>query len=222
MDYKNLLQVAEYLEGFEKEHPLKDFSMEDFCYWMLEKVTLKPQSYQEMNIPSTASVEQQSPDVQISILIGRMAKYARVYSKKVLNHTQLSGLDDYGFMATLMFRESMTKSELTHYNLMDSITSGADIIKRLLKEMYIEEFDDPADKRSKRVRMTPKGRSTMFQVFSEMNTVSDIITGNLQNHEKWYLLQLLKKLDVLHHSIYHCDRKEELETIRNKYIIDNS
>jgi DNA-binding MarR family transcriptional regulator len=152
-------------------------------------------------------------------MIGRMGKYARVYTKKILAKTKLSGLDDYGFMATLMFRESMTKSELTHHNLMESVTSGADIIKRLVKHGYVEEFDDEDDKRSRRVRITQVGKLLMFKIFEEMDTVSSIITGNLTGDEKLFLLHYLNKLDNLHTDIYNNDRKAELEAIKMKYII---
>ncbi|HAM99651.1 MAG TPA: hypothetical protein DCQ26_13670 [Marinilabiliales bacterium] len=218
MIYKNLLELVQYLELFENEKVDQPFRIEDFSYWLMEKVSSKPRSLEDMASYEKDSIAMQPPDVQISILIGRMSKYARVYAKKILSHTKLSGLDDYAFMATLMFRESMTKTGLTHYNLMDSITSGADIIKRLLKENYIEEFDDPIDKRSKRVRITTQGKAVMFQVFSEMEIVSAITTGNLDNNEKLHLLGSLKKLDHLHKNIYDDDRKEELQTIKNKYI----
>lgn len=218
MIYNNLLDVAKYLEEYEKQNHNETFDIELFSYWLSDKLSKKPRTYSSIDKIDKENVTQQSLDVQISILIGRMSKYARVYSKKVLKHTKLSGLDDYTFMATLMFIPSMIKSELTHHNLMDSDTSGADIIKRLIRNDYLEEFDDEKDKRSKRVRITELGKRTMFTVFNEMDIVSDIITGNLNGNEKFYLLEYLRKLDHLHQGIYIKDRKKELDEIKNKYL----
>jgi DNA-binding MarR family transcriptional regulator len=219
MSYKNLIEITKYLEEFEAVNSAKPFDVERFAYWLSEKVAQKPRSLSEVTVDISESIKQQSHDVQISIMIGRMGKYARVYTKKILAKTKLSGLDDYGFIATLMFRESMTKSELTHHNLMESVTSGADIIKRLVKHGYVEEFDDEDDKRSRRVRITQVGKLLMFKIFEEMDTVSSIITGNLTGDEKLFLLHYLNKLDNLHTDIYNNDRKAELEAIKMKYII---
>jgi len=218
MSYQNLIEITKYLEEFEHQDKNNSFDIQNFAYWLSEKVAKKPRSLQENSSGITNSIKQQSADVQISILIGRMGKYARVYIKKILSHTKLSGIDDYSFMATLMFRESMTKTELSHYNLMDSVTSGADIIKRLVKYGLIEEFDDEVDKRSRRVRISHEGKLQMFKIFEEMEMVSDIITGNLEGDEKLFLLYYLKKLDVLHKTIYDADRKCELTEIKEKYI----
>lgn len=218
MGYNNLIQIAKYLEEYESINKNKDTDLESFTYWLADKISTKPRSYKAIDKIDSNAIQQQSIDVQIGILIGRMSKYARVYSKKVLKDTGLSGLDDYTFMATLMFKPSLTKSELTHHNLMDSATSGADIIKRLIKHEYIEAFNDENDKRSIRVRITDHGKNKMFEVFHKMDMVSDIITGNLDSNEKLYLLGYLRKLDHIHQDIYTNDRKNDLETIKDKYI----
>ncbi|MFA6403058.1 MAG: MarR family winged helix-turn-helix transcriptional regulator [Salinivirgaceae bacterium] len=217
MSYQNLMEITKYLEQYEQLFPEKPFSLEQFSYWLSDSLATKPRSINDSKTTSEESFQQQSPDVQISILIGRMAKYARVYTKKIFASNHLSGMDDFGFMATLMFRESMTKSELTHHNLMDSATSGADIIKRLIKQGYIEEFDDSTDRRSRRVKITDMGKYLMFQVFNEMDTVASVITGNLANDEKLFLLGYLKKLEHFHKDIYDHDRKMEISAIQQKY-----
>ena len=106
--------------------------------------------------------------------------------------------------------------EIIH-NLTET-TSGADIIRRLVKSGYIEEFDDEQDKRSRRVKITGKGKQMMFEVFKEMTTTSRIIAGNLNHEEKLYLLYYLNKLENLHKSIYDEDRKSDLQRIAEKYI----
>lgn len=216
MSYSNLIEITKYLERYEAENS-ENFNIAKFAMWLSDQVALKPRSGNFTGNHEEA-INQQSADVQISILIGRMYKYARVYTKKVLNNTPLNGLDDYSFMATLMFRESMIKSDLIHYNLMDSTTSGSDIIKRLIKNDLVSEFEDSEDKRSKRIRITDKGKYMMFDIFNKMNDVSDIVTGNLSSDEKLFMLSSLKKLDHLHKDIYDQDRKSDLSHIASKYI----
>ena len=220
MKYKNLSELSAYLEKFELEQGIKNFSINGFAKWLEKETGIEKASDRFVTNSNPNNFMEQSIDVQISILIGRMAKYARVYSKKVLQNTELSGLDDYSFMATLMFNESMTKSELTHHNLMESSTSGSDIIKRLLQKGYIEEKEDPIDKRSKQVMISSAGKNLMIKVFKEMKVVSKIISGNLNLPEKKQLFELLNKLEVLHKIIYDNARKLDLNDIKSKYIFE--
>jgi DNA-binding MarR family transcriptional regulator len=194
----------------------EEMSMAAFSAWLNDFVSAQPRTYQSYDKAKDYTAEQ-PVDVQISIMLGRMVKYARVYSKKLLHDNNLSGLDDYTFLATLMFHPSMSKAELTHHNLTEN-TSGADIIKRLIKSGFMEEFDCPSDKRVRRVRITDLGKQTMFKVFEQMNPIAAIIPGNLAPDEKLYLLSYLKRLDAFHLEIYKNHRNSEIEEIREKYL----
>jgi hypothetical protein len=99
MDNKLLHQLIDLVDEFNQLHPDNSDNLAAFAYWLSEKTCSKPRFFTNSENPESA-VLQQSPDVQISIMIGRMAKYARGYSKKILHDNQLSGLDDYSFLAT--------------------------------------------------------------------------------------------------------------------------
>jgi DNA-binding MarR family transcriptional regulator len=212
MKYQLLNELIQYLEKFESLQNQNHKDINAFAQWLSHEI--KTNKSEE----SIEPIYRQPVDALISILIGRMGKYARVYTKKILSKTSLSGMDDYSFMATLMFQEQMTKSELIHYNLLDSVTSGADIIKRLINNGFIQEEENPNDKRSKSVRITPKGRAMMIEVFKEMHLASEIVTGKLSENEKHTLIELLSKLDAFHKDIFENDRKLELSAIKNKHL----
>ncbi|MGE4288027.1 MAG: MarR family winged helix-turn-helix transcriptional regulator [Salinivirgaceae bacterium] len=218
MKYQLLNELIQHLEKFESIQGQNHKDINAFAQWLANET--KPSSSNAAIEPlkSSEPIYRQPVNALISILIGRMGKYARVYSKKILSNTILSGMDDYSFMATLMFHEQMTKSELIHYNLLDSVTSGADIIKRLLSNELIKEEENPNDKRSKSVSITPKGQKLMVEVFKEMHLASEIVTGNLNNNEKHTLVELLSKLDAFHKDIFENDRKLALSAIKNKHL----
>jgi DNA-binding MarR family transcriptional regulator len=98
---------------------------------------------------------------------------------------------------------------------MESATSGADIIKRLVLHGFVDEVDAAADKRVKRLFITAKGREVMYHIFAQMDVVSDIIGGNLSHVEKALLLGILQKLDGLHQNIYNNLRQEPLPVIKD-------
>jgi DNA-binding MarR family transcriptional regulator len=199
MKYQLLNELIQHLEKFESLQNQNHKNINAFAQWLAHENQANKTAQKFIPVESTEPIYRQPVDALISILIGRMGKYARVY-------------------ATLMFHEHMTKSELIHYNLLDSVTSGADIIKRLINNGLIQEEENPNDKRSKSVRITPKGRAMMVEVFKEMQLASEIVTGKLSEKEKHTLVELLSKLDAFHKDIFENDRKLELSAIKNKHL----
>jgi DNA-binding MarR family transcriptional regulator len=92
---------------------------------------------------------------------------------------------------------SLTKMELIQKNVMEK-TTGLEIIKRLIQYGFVEQFDDPDDKRSQRVTLTVAGREEIFRLLPTMEKVGDKVKGNLNDIETKELLFLLKKLDQFH------------------------
>ncbi|MGD9994351.1 MAG: MarR family winged helix-turn-helix transcriptional regulator [Salinivirgaceae bacterium] len=218
MKYQLLIELIQHLEKFELIQDQGNKNINAFAQWLAYETQGTKTASNRKSTENNEPIYRQPVNALISILIGRMGKYARIYTKKILSKTNLSGLDDYSFMATLMFHERMTKSELIHYNLLDSVTSGADIIKRLINNGFIREEENPNDKRSKSVSITPTGRAMMIEVFKEMHLASEIVTGKLSETEKNTLVELLSKLDAFHKDIFENDRKLALNAIKNKHL----
>jgi DNA-binding MarR family transcriptional regulator len=151
-------------------------------------------------------------ETEISILIVNMYRYARVYSKKALENTPLQTVDEFGYLATLLTYNCLKKTELIAKNIHEKPT-GMEIIKRLLQNGLIDQFDDEQDKRSKLVRLNDKGKYLLYSIFDKMGKVSDIVTGDLERDEKIQLLYFLKKLDRFHHHIFTNEKEEVLQTL---------
>ena len=88
-----------------------------------------------------------------------------------------------------------------------------EIIKRLLQNGLIDQFDDEQDKRSKLVKLNDKGKGLLYSIFGKMGKVSEIVTGDLETDEKIQLLYFLKKLDRFHHHIFTNEKEEVLESL---------
>lgn len=217
MNFAILKELINHLETYEVSNAKGANDLQSFVYWLTNNLASNPRAHEGSPIDPKQNFMNQNIDTQISILIGRMSRYAHNYSKKVFAKSNLSSLEEFTFLSSLMFTPSQSKAELTRQNLVEP-TSGADIIKRLVKKGLIEEFNDSEDKRSKQVRITETGKQNMFVVFSEMEIVSEIITGNLKDWEKMYLLNALNKLDHLHKEIYHEDKKSDLQKIKDHYL----
>ena len=137
----------------------------------------------------------------ISILVVMLYRYARGYIKKALAESAIKNSDDFSFLITLMTYESMTKTELTKMVVMEK-TSGNEIINRLVNHGFIDQMPDKDDRRSIRIRITDFGRSEVIKILPEMQLVSRIVTGNLNQNEIRTLSYLLRKLDDYHNDIF--------------------
>ena len=140
-------------------------------------------------------------NTDISILVVLLYLYAKGYIKKALASSDLKNGDDFSFLITLMTHESLTKIELTKLLVMEK-TSGNEIINRLVNHGFIEQMPDKDDRRSIRIRITDFGRSEVIKILPEMQLVSRIVTGNLNQNEIRTLSYLLRKLDDYHNDIF--------------------
>jgi DNA-binding MarR family transcriptional regulator len=135
-----------------------------------------------------------------------------MYTKKALKESNIKTVDEFSFLITLMTHNEMTKQELINLQIMEK-TSGIEIINRLIRQEFIEQFDDEKDKRSKLLRITETGRRELMMILPRMNMVSKIVVGTLTKEEQNILTYLLRKLDHFHNDIYIHDKEKELEMI---------
>lgn len=157
---------------------------------------------------------------RISYFVWLMSKYAKTYFKKALQDSPLVGLDDFGFLITLCYEGSKTKTELIQQNIME-VSSGMEIIKRLEKKKLIKSFRDEKDKRAIRLAATVKGQTVLAEAMKEMYKASNIIAGNLSNEDRIKLLTILENLHQFHNPIFLNESKTELFDIQEKYLAEN-
>ncbi len=161
------------------------------------------------NSPSEELTDRDGPDTDISILIVLMFRYAKGYIKKAMKDSMINTADEFSFLITLMTHESLSKTELIVKQVMEK-TSGTEIINRLLKLGLVEQYNDEVDKRSVRVKITMQGRMELVKVLPNMNTVSQIVAGNLNDTEKFMLAYMLRKLEHYHNDIFLNKKDAEL------------
>ena len=110
-------------------------------------------------------------------------QYVILQSKKVLYDSDLVSMDGHTFLSMLNHNDSIRKMELIKANYSE-VSSGIEVIKRLLRKGFIEEFNDPNDKRSKRVRITNVGKMEHEKTLPDLRKVLDIMAGNLSDEKK--------------------------------------
>lgn len=217
MNYELLKEIIINLEIFEQENEPQNSSLKDFGLWLLERQNA---GYQSNNgvmgvsnlVPQDIKSTAEQPEMVIGKLLTFLSRYLKIYLKKGLEGSLLTTGDDFTYLATILNKGSLTKTELILLSAHEK-TSGMEVIKRLLINELIEQTDDENDKRSKRISLTQKGMGVLMQSFEAMGKVGIIASGDLTNQEKNQLVYLLKKLDNFHNDIYLNHREKGLDEI---------
>ncbi|MBK7094769.1 MAG: winged helix-turn-helix transcriptional regulator [Saprospiraceae bacterium] len=216
-DQINLIkQVLQHIETYENE--VGNCDIREFSIYLKDKV-LETTSANFSNNLDIADYKnfKVHPEVEFSTLLVQLYKFSKHYVKKVFQDKPWSSIDEYGFLASLLLTDSISKNELINMHMLE-MSSGSEIFKRLLKNRLINEFPDENDKRAKRVSLTDEGRRHIISAFDEMYKVSQIIIGNLDENEIKEAIGIFNKLSIFHHHIHDFDKNSSVDELHEKYL----
>jgi DNA-binding MarR family transcriptional regulator len=148
----------------------------------------------------------------VSILVSLLFRYAKMYSRKALKDSGIKTVDEFALLITLLTHESISKQELIREQVLEK-TSGIEIVNRLIRQGYIQQFAGAKDRRSKLLKITDEGTRELMAILPRMNLVSKIVVGNLTPSEQNLLSYLMRKLDHFHNHIFMNEKDSELEDI---------
>ncbi len=218
-DIDLIRQLMDYVESYEDEHHNSD--IQEFSVFLSNHVSgmsVKPRKAEPKKGDFTNFKKYR--DVEFSTGLTTLFRFAKLYIKKAFDNTSFKTIDEYGFLASLYKDKSLLKSELIQQHLLE-ISSGSEIIKRLIKSGLVREYADKNDKRARRITLTEKGEQEITMAFKEMFMVSEIVIGNLTEEELNNSLAVFRKLIYFHKHIHDEDKNFSLEEIHSKYLPKN-
>ena len=205
-----LIQLLLKVKEFEQETQNKNTdSIDDFRLWLNEK------SYQNTNPTALFKKENKivfDTENEIAkqvILLGRFSK--QMIRRGLKDFPQLSN-EEFTYLYRIIDENSLTKMQLIERNGHEKQT-GIEIIKRLVKNGLLEEFQDEKDKRITRLNSTPKGKTIFEESIAEVTKISRVLSAKLDEKEKKELLTILKKLNEFHFNVYHNHKESTIDTI---------
>lgn len=217
--YQLLGEIMSHLEEFQSKSGNPD-DLRDFVIFLKGKTFEKESkedwlehlNYDEPDKVNTSDIA----EVEFSTLVATLFRFAKSYIKKAFEITTFKTIDEFGFMASIFKHGSLHKSEVIEMHMLE-ISSGSEILKRLIKLGLIQETQDTVDKRAKKISLTPKGHQEIILAFQEMSKVSKVIAGNLTTRELNETIFILSKLKHFHDDIHEHDKGQEIDTILEKY-----
>lgn len=203
---KILLELIEELALFEADQKSAEASsLNDFLDYLQFK--------RRTNETPSSLIQEERRANLLSQKIALLYRYGKEYMKKALADSLIKSPEEFSFLILLLKENQLSKTELIQANAL-ALTSGAEIIKRLLKKGLITQSKDKSDRRSYIVTITVKGKKALQVVLPKMRKVSYIFTGNLNVDEQETLIALLQKLDTFHKEIYLNEMDKGLEELQ--------
>lgn len=214
-----LVQLIKQYEAYQLsiKDDLQQDSLTGFLVFMNSRLGLAGNNGIDFGIASWENFNRQTLMEMAGALIGKMGRYVDNYSRKSMPGTPVPSIEEFTYLIVLLQEESMIKSELINHNA-HQITTGTEIIKRLLKKGYLQQTNDERDKRSVRVSITDQGRAAIYATATVTKSLAAIATGILSDEELLSLVGTLRKLDDFHKQIFHESKHLELEDLVTKYL----
>lgn len=217
---KFIKELLDHVESYKKE--VGNTDIKEFSIFLKDRVILGDHSRHHESFDKNNFHQYKSyPEVEFSTLLTSLYRFAKHYVKKAFINTSIKTIDEFGFLVTLLKEKSLLKNELIYKHLLE-ISSGSEIIKRLIRNGLVYEYPDAHDKRAKRVSLTEEGQLEVMKAFEDMHKASEVIIGNLKEDELNEALTVFNKLNFFHLHIHEEDKLTSLEVLHKKYVVEKA
>ncbi|HWB26491.1 MAG TPA: winged helix DNA-binding protein [Chitinophagaceae bacterium] len=172
---------------FEEKHP--DGSIEDFCRYLLIH-----QRESATGMPLVGGVVPNNTPGLLLKIMGRIHKMNAVYAAMALEGTGVSQLEEFGMLLSIQQHAEMKKTEIIYSNLFE-LSSGTDMLARMIKKGYIEEIPDKEDKRAKRLKITPAGDKVIDACKKRVSKAAAMMMLDVAEDDQMLCIKLLKGVE---------------------------
>jgi DNA-binding MarR family transcriptional regulator len=192
--------------AFDAKHP--ESSIEEFCRYYLVH---QRESVEKEKLPAGRFMPV-STDGILMRLIGRIFKLHGIYATAALEGTGISNIDEYALLNTVMQLNEPRKTEAI-YAALQELSTGTDKLNRLKELGYLSEYADKEDKRSKRLKVTPKGEKVLVICRKRISQLAHIMLHDMGEDDKRLCFQLLKNVETKFAEIWPSHKGMEFEDI---------
>ncbi len=197
-----LIELITKWERFKYEIP--EGTVIDFGEWLkgtkrIANKAAKTKSFNAADAEFDKFPEAQKATMQAGYLIGKLYQYILIYSKPVMKKYGLHSMDDFGYLATVDWYQTISKSKACAAMLQE-VTTGSDIIKRLIRLGYLKEILDKSDRRQRLLQLTAKGKKVLLSLQTDFQNLPDVL-GALEPENRVKLVGWMMELDQYHEKI---------------------
>ncbi len=198
---------------FEAKHP--DGSIEDFCRYLLIQKREK-----ENNQVLVGGVV---PGISSGLLLkimGRIHKMNMSYASSALQGTGINQLEEFGLLLSIRQHKNPRKTDVVYLNLLE-LSSGTDMLARLKKRGFIDEFVDGEDKRSKRLTLTAAGEKVILQCMQRVAGVANMMMHDMEEDDQKLCIKLLKGVEQKFSTLAHVHKAMSFDEVYEQVMAES-
>ena len=199
------IQLVNEWGDFETAYP--DANIDDFC-----RHYLATHQQQKNEGPLTGGVVPPTSEGLLLKMIGRIHRLNMSYANNAIENTGIKQVEEFGILLTVQQERNPKKSEVIYANLFE-LSSGTDMLNRLIKRGLIKEYDDKDDKRSKRIELTAAGMKAIELCTARMRKVASMMTIDLSEDDKQLCIQLLKNIEVKYSGLWQQNKDRPFDEV---------
>ncbi len=179
---KDILPLIEqFLQG-KKE--VSENWVEEFAIWLGTK---------QIDNSSNDHMGMEFTDVLIGMQLINTSNMLKTRLNKFVVESPFATFMDYQFLYILKEHLEMTKSELISANSME-MSSGIEVIKRLLKNNWVSEKPNPNDGRSKLIMVTNSGEKILKEFNESAQIIYTSFSKDFDYSQKKLTLEVLTRI----------------------------
>lgn len=203
--YEGIQQLIQLWQDFEEINPKGE--IQNFAEWLLHtNPTINQKNKRDEELQShlgeTSEVRKEDEDKRLFLdLLSRITRLQDFYTKKLFEGLPLNNMQEFSFLFAVNKQTSFRKKEIINYHHVE-YTTGIDIIKRLIRMDLLSEFQDPTDKRSKRLKITSEGKRVLMEALITLKKVEDLFFKDMDQNEWKACLPVLSRLESYHSGIF--------------------
>ncbi len=191
---------------FEAGHP--DSGIKDFCRYYLASGRNKetPDNLFDGEMPPRA-------DIVLAKLMDRISRIHMIYIQIAMKGMKIQHFEEFNLLSAIANLKTPRKTEVIFHTI-NELSTGLHLLAGMKKRGYILEKDDPEDKRSKRLSLTPKGKKILEGCYERFSKIPELLFKDLNHEDIRLCIQLLKNIDLKFSGRWQHDRVRSLEEIR--------
>ncbi len=207
------IELVNLWGAYEENYP--DGNIDDFCRHHLAH----QQQERKENGPLVGGVIPFFNDGLLLKIMGRITRLNMNYANLALEGTGLNQIEEFGMLFTIRQGVNPKKTEVIYANLFE-LSSGTDMLNRMMKRGLISEYNDLEDKRSKRMKLTDLGEKVANDCTEKIVKNAKMIMHDLSDDDKQLCIQILKNIEIKFSALWPKHKGKVFDDIYNEVTSD--
>lgn len=148
-------------------------------------------------------------------LLSRIDRLYTEYAEVALDGTGIKSVDEFLFLNAIAHLQEPRKTDVIAHTI-TQLSSGLLIIDRLKKLGYVAEYENVADKRSKRLIITAAGSVALKRCYERTSELGSLFFSDLSDDEMRLCIQLLKGVEIKFAQLWPSHKGKTFDVIRQE------